>query len=482
MNITRTNKEELVDTIAVQLETADYTPSFDKNLKTFAKKVNLPGFRPGMVPLSIVKKRFGKDILGEELIKIANQNLMEYVREHKVLYFGRPVLMDTPEELKPETEDKYTFSFDIGLLPEIDIVLPADKTFYQYNVEITEEVIEQELKWIAKRQGKEIEVEISEIEDELVLNSEADGEITFPIDLLEEVEKNAFLGKKVGDTLTINPVKLLRHREDMLDILELDEENTADLDKDITYTVTKIARFVPAILDEDFFAANYKDSPITNVDDLRKYISLDLSNAMSRDSRNFLINQVFYDLDLKNKIRLPHSFLKLLIQIENEKAKEAEVNYYYFQQLGSIIADVLEVRLLDIANENVTQEDVEKYIKGVLKGNLDLEDAADAEDEQKTEEQLNQVVKSLLEDEKRYQEAFQGTKSEKILNIIKAKYNIVEVSTTLEDFRTKVLAHNELLNQLISSRITELIPASAYPVQEETTTAEVIETATVIEE
>ena len=150
MNITRTNKEELVDTIAVQLETADYTPSFDKNLKTFAKKVNLPGFRPGMVPLSIVKKRFGKDILGEELIKIANQNLMEYVREHKVLYFGRPVLMDTPEELKPETEDKYTFSFDIGLLPEIDIVLSADKTFYQYNVEITEEVIEQELKWIAK--------------------------------------------------------------------------------------------------------------------------------------------------------------------------------------------------------------------------------------------------------------------------------------------------------------------------------------------
>ena len=441
MNISQSNKEHLVDIITLTVESPDYLSEYEKELKEAAKKVELKGFRPGMAPMSMVRKRFGKDIVADIVYRKANDALFKYIEDENIVHFAKPLMVNGPEVMDPEVSKSFTFEFEVALLPEVNISNKGT-AFNWYTIEVNEEVIEKELKWIANRYGKEIEAPTSETEDELTLSV---GAKNFIVDVsdAQEAFRNQLIGLKPNDNITLNLFDIL---ENPAENLELSEEEKDQYNNALEYTVNKITRFIPAILDEEFFAENFKDSPINNLTDLRSYIKMDITNNTQRDAKNILLDEIFDSIKNTNQIVLPESFLKQWILINDEKVKEENIDAVYENSKRAILWDVIETQILKSNDITVDINDVRAYIKTILAQNVALEEAIDDEEKETNDAQMNQLADSLLEDEKRFNEAWAATKNEKIFSTLQNTYSIVETPIAFENWIHIVKEKNALVN------------------------------------
>src|SRR5262249_14408179 len=145
MNVTFEKKDSLNGTISVNVNSADYAPEIDKKLKDYQKRSNIPGFRPGMAPKSMIEKMFGTSVLLEAVNAAASKGLFDYIDEHKLNILGQPVLTDESKIDELAKDKDYTFHFDIGLSPEFTLNLSDADSFTRYEVDIDDKMIDEEV-------------------------------------------------------------------------------------------------------------------------------------------------------------------------------------------------------------------------------------------------------------------------------------------------------------------------------------------------
>ena len=168
MNVTFDKKDALNGTISIQIGSADYMPSYDKKLKDYRKKVNIPGFRPGTAPMGMIEKQVGNSILLEEINALASNALHNYITENKVNLLGEPVLNQDTLVEKIEKGIDYNFKFDLGIAPEFDLNIGKDDVFTRYTVSVNDAEVTEEIGRMRKRFGKLEDVAIAEQDNDMV--------------------------------------------------------------------------------------------------------------------------------------------------------------------------------------------------------------------------------------------------------------------------------------------------------------------------
>lgn len=167
MNITKENIDQLNAVVTIQVGPDDYNEKFERAIKKAQQQITMPGFRAGKVPNSLVKKKYGKSILLEELNKVLSDSLNNYISENKLEILGHPLAKTNQDNLDFDNQKEFSFSFDLGLSPTIDVQISAELKMPYSVIKVDDALIEKYLKDVKRNYGKPTNPEVAEEKDVL---------------------------------------------------------------------------------------------------------------------------------------------------------------------------------------------------------------------------------------------------------------------------------------------------------------------------
>lgn len=449
--ITRENIGNLNDKLTVNLSKEDYLPSFEKSLKTYAKNANIPGFRKGMVPASLVKKMYGQSVFTEEVLRTVEKELNEYMNSEKLDIFAQPLPFENDSrQLDINNPGDYAFAFEIGLKPDINInVNDLKGTFYK--IQVTDEVIEDELNRLRSRYGKMTEPEtISNEEDVLnVKLTEADAEgnaveggiekdNSLLLKYFTPETQEQLKGKKKDDTILIQLSKAFedKERDFVMEDLGLDKTDTANADKFFNLTITKIGFVEKAELNEELFKSIYPDGKVTNEAELRNAIQEEIQKYYDKQSSSQLQDQLYHLLVDHTQVEFPEKFLKRWLEEGSEKAKTSEeaekelpsfLNQLKWSLISSKLINENEITVEAEEIKDFARRQIASYMQGQSYGDMPW---------------LDEYANRMMQDKKFVEETYMRLQTEKLFDILETKTNKTEEPISLEEFEKKVHHHH----------------------------------------
>ncbi len=338
--ITREPIGELHEKISVKLDKSDYLPGFEKSLKEYGKKANIPGFRKGMVPAGLIKKMYGPSVFTDEVLRTVDRELIGYLQTEKLEIFAQPLPLETDmRQLDVNNPIDYTFHFEIGRKPDFKLTDLGKAKITRYVIEVTDEMIDQELTRLQNRYGNMKDQEIVDNDDQ-VLNVQF-SEVNDQGEPIENgIQKDNSLlvkyfapgmraqwtGKKVGDSLTTTLAEAFEEKERgwILSDLGLSTEDQAASNKKFRIALTKIGLLEKRALDESFFEQLYPNQEVKTEADFRNKIREEIQAYWTAQSNNQIQDQVFHALVDHTEISFPESFLKKWLQTQGENPKTSE--------------------------------------------------------------------------------------------------------------------------------------------------------------
>ncbi|MEO8568431.1 MAG: trigger factor [Ginsengibacter sp.] len=441
--ITKESIGDLHDKLTVKVSKEDYYPSFEKAIKDYSKKANIPGFRKGMVPAGMVKKMYGSSIFYDEVVKAVEKELKEYLNKEKPQIFAQPLPMETDlRNLDMSNPADYDFPFELGIKPDIslDALKSAKPVFYK--VQVTPDMVNEEVEKLVTKHGdmKEAE-EVTAPENVLnVLFEESDSEgnpvpdavskeNSILVKYFDEDFRSQLYGKKKDDFVVVQLKNALpeKERQWILSDLGLDEHDPSSLEKYFKMTITKIDLVEKKELNEEFFNQVFPGKEIKTEEDFRKALQEEMHQQWEGAGRGQMHDQLYHIL-LDTPLQLPDDFLKRWIAIGGEKKKtteEVEVEYPSFinQLKWTLISD----KILTENKIDVTEEELRDYMKIEIMryfGQMNL-----GEDTQ----WIDSYIDRMMKDEKQVDSSYRKIVTEKLFKWLETQVTPVEKNTTPEE-------------------------------------------------
>lgn len=415
MQITQTELKNLTATLTITIEPADYQEDVQKELKQVRQKAQMPGFRPGMVPAGLVKKMYGKGILADVLNKKVGESLQKHIEDNKLAILGEPL---PNNELTPaidmDTQDTFTFAFDIAVAPEFDAKLNGKNKLTEYEIEVTDEMVENQVKSYTERFGEYTQAE-EVAEGDLVkgLCKEVDGEIVKegailnPQYMKQKTQAKKFMGAKKGAVITFNPTKAFGSEVEVSSLLGITKEQATELKSDFTFEIQEITRHTAAAIDGELFAKVYGENNVKDEADFRAKVKAEIVANMAEDSKyKFGIDAKEAIMKKMEKVEFPVDFLKRWVLATNEKMTEEQLEKDFPQMINELKWHLAKDQLMKEFNVDVQKEDVEAYAKEVAKmqfmqyGLMHIDDqylTSYAQEMLKQENQLRGIVERVAE-------------------------------------------------------------------------------------
>lgn len=434
MNITKNNIDALNAIITVEIAKDDYAPQVEKLLKNYQKTATIPGFRKGAVPISLIKKQYGKAVLLEEVNKVLQQNLNKYLQDEKLDILGNPLPKMT-EDFNWDAED-FKFEFEIGLTPTVDINLDNVKDVTRYKITADDKMLDEQVTRIRKQYGKMISKDSVEEGDDIrgTFTNDEKG-INNPAQITLDIFKDKgtaklFLGKKVGDVVTLKTKGLFEDDHQLMDYLKVSHDDVHGLDIEVDFTIEEITTSEPAELTQELFDKLFGEGAIASLDELKAKIKEDAEQQFSTQADQKFLNDVTESLLKTTEFDLPAAFLKKWIRTAGETpltAEEAEAEYTKSE--NGLRYQLIEGKIMSSNNLQITFEDLKAYTSEVIRKQM-----AQFGQMNPTEADVEGIVARVLSNQEEVKRLSDQVMSEKMLNLFKEKVNAKTKEVTYQDF------------------------------------------------
>lgn len=444
MNIVKTDIDQNNATLTISIEKADYSEKVEKTLRDYRKKANIPGFRPGMVPLNLLKKMYGKSILAEEINKILSDELYKYIRENEINILGEPLPNETDQkEIDFGTEEDYEFIFDLGIAPEFEVELNKKDKVKYYQIQASDEMVENQLKSYTGRYGKYLQEEVVEEKDMVkgLLVELADGKenedglhvsdaVLTPSYIKDEATKALFVGAKKGDVITFNPKTALENEAEIASLLKVTKEDLAELAADFSMTIEGITRYQESAIDQELFDKVFGEGTVTTEEEFRNKIKAQIEETLVQDS-NYKFGLDARDALVKkyDDLAFPDQFLKRWLLINNKELTEDKLEEDFPKMILDLKWQLIKDKLGKANDLKVENQDVEEYARNVARsqfaqyGMVGLEDAI-----------LDNYAKDMLKNEDTLKNIIDKVAENKVLDIIRNSVKLDTKEVSIEEF------------------------------------------------
>ena len=377
MNISLENVDKVSAVLTVKIEKADYQEKVEKALKSLRQKVNMPGFRKGMVPMSLVKKQYGISVLAEEIDKLLQEKVFEYIRENKVNMLGTPLPKENAVDFA--TAEEFEFAFDIALAPEFNVEVSNTDTVDYYNIDVTDEMVDQQVKMYTQRTAKYDKVEeyqdgdmlkglIAELDENNNTKEggiQVEGAVMMPSYMKNDDQKAIFNGVKINTVVTFNPsVAFDGNEAEIASLLKVKKEQVAELKGNFSFQVEEITRMIPGELNQELFDQVLGEGVASNEEEFRGKVKESIAKQFEADSDyKFLIDVRNYLANKVGKLEFPDALLKR-IMLENNKEKGEEfVAENYEKSLEELTWHLIKEKLVEANGIKVEQSDIANMAK-----------------------------------------------------------------------------------------------------------------------
>ena len=445
MNITFQTSDKLNGQITAVVEPADYQENLAKSIKDYSKRVNLPGFRPGKVPAGLIKKQFGQSLLAEEVNKLLQEKLYDYIRDEKINMLGEPLPVVDNNKNTFMDGDTFTFTFDIAIAPEIKVSLTKKDKVDYYNVVVSDEMVQNQVQMYRQRGGSYEKVEsyeendmikgvITELDEKgnaLEGGVTAEGVVMLPKYFRgDDEQKKLFEGAKVNDVIRFNPAKAYDNSEaELASLLKVEKEKALEHKGDFNFQITGITRYMPGPLNQELFDQVFPKGTVTTAEEFAAKIKEQIENQFKKDADyRFLLDLRKHVTEKVGKLEFPDEKLKR-IMLANAKGDEKKVEDNYDKSVEELTWHLIKEQLVEMTGVKVEDNDVLEMAKEVTRmqfaqyGMLNIPD-----------EYIDNSVKEMLKKRETVDNLIDRCVEVKLGTALKEKITLNEKSVTAEEF------------------------------------------------
>ena len=442
MNVTMSTTDELNAVLTVQFEEIDYKDNVEKTLADYRKNANLPGFRKGKVPAGLIRKQYGKGALIDEVNKQLQSSVSEYITKEKLELLGNPLPVEKTD-IDWDNSSTFSFDFELGLAPKIEVAFPARKKFDSYSVKASAEAMEEQILNMAKRYGKMSTPDKAQDDDMFsgsFVEIDKDGEIVsngiskegayfIGTALEKKTIKNKVLKAKIGDDQTISASDFAEGFN-LAEVLGTNEHQLNDHSTGIfNFTLTHISRVEPAELNQELFDKVFGEGTIKSEEEFRARVASDLENMYVRDADQHMMNQVSEYLMENIDVTLPEAFLKKWMQTSGEKPLTAEEVEVQFPDMAKGLKwQLIENRVIQDNNLKAEYAELLDYTKQLLRDQYVQYGMAP------DEEQVTKSATDVLQNQEEAQRINDRLYDEKLKGYFKTSLKLNEKEIAYDDF------------------------------------------------
>ena len=439
--------------ITITMVKADYEAQVTKSLKDYSHKAQMPGFRPGKVPMGLIKKMYGTAVKAEEVNKLLQNSLFDYIKNNKVNMLGEPLGSETQQPQDIEKQDDFTFVFDIALAPEFKAELSADDHIAFYDIEVSDDMIEKQLGALQQQAGHPAEVEEYQARDivrgtlaELDENGQPKegGIVVESASLMPEYfksddEKAKFEGAKKNDVITFNPTTAYEANEaELSSLLKVEKEDVANHAGNFSFQIDTISRFVPAELDQEFFDKAFGKDAVKNEEECRNKIKESIQALQLNDSNyKFLLDVRSYMESKVGQLEFPDELLKKIMKANNKDKGDDFVENNYAKSIEELKWHLIKEQLVEAQGIKVEDGDVKAAAIQAARFQFAQYGMNNIPDEY-----LENYAAEMLKHQQQVQALVERCIDEKLSEALKSVVTLDHKSISAEDF-TKMFEENE---------------------------------------
>ena len=374
MNISKTDIDKLNAVVNISIDKKDYEQKVHTILKDYRKKANIPGFRKGHVPFGMIKKQYEKAVIVDEVNKLIQENLDNYIKKEKLELLGNPL----PKEKNNSIDWNHgnmQFEFELGLAPKFEIKLDVLKKVTHYQIEPDKKMIDEQINHIQNQYGK-IKAK-KKIEKGFEINAQFKNE-EIDLDTMANFSMKDIKSRKaikllneseVGSNLNLPSKGLFIDNTTAKRVLSLDDENLKKLSKlDLTLEIKEVNERIPAEINQDLFDKLYKPGTVKSEKELKDKIKEGLQAQFKPQSNQKLMNDISETIVEKTKFKLPSDFLKKWIRSSGKEpmSEEAAIDEYNKSEKG-IRYQLIEGKIISDNNLKMTFEELKKFTETLIK-------------------------------------------------------------------------------------------------------------------
>lgn len=379
MKISFENPDKVNGLLTLTVETADFQERVNKTLKDYRKKANVPGFRPGMVPMGMIKKQFGEAVKAEEINKLIGEEIYKYVNDNKIKMLGEPMASESQVPVDLSKDAPYEFKFDIAVAPEFKVELSDKDTVDFYTIKVDDDLVNRQIDMFASRAGHYDKVEEYQANDmlkgdirELDENGNTkeggitvEGAVLMPEYIKVEDQKKLFDGAKLGDIITFNPKKAYPESDvEISSLLKVKKEEVAELTSDFSFQITEISRFVKSEINQELFDSVYGKDEVKDEKAFREKIAEGLSAQLVNDSDyKFLVDVRKYLENKVGELTFPDALLKKIMLNNNKNKGEKFVEDNYAQSIKELTWHLIREQLVEANGIKIDDNDIKETAK-----------------------------------------------------------------------------------------------------------------------
>ena len=451
MKVSFENPDKINGLLTITVEEDDYKSEVEKTLKDYRKKANVPGFRPGQVPMGMIKRQFGSAVKMDAVNKIVGEQINKYIADNKINMLGQPLASEAQQPQDLEKEAPYTFIFDIAVAPEFDIELTAKDKIDYYDITVDDALIDRQVEMFASRLGKNADVEeyadgdvvkgdlreLDEKDNTKENGLTVEAAMVMPEYIKAAAQKKLFKGAKVGDVITFNPRKAYKDRDaELASLLKVGKDKLAEHEGDFSYQITNIQRFENHPVDQELFDQTFGKGQVKDEKEFRAKIAEGLKKQLEMDSDyKFLQDIRKYAEEKVGQLTYPDALLKRVMK-ENNKEKDQEfIDKNYEASIRELTWSLIRNKLSEKAQVKVNDDDVRNAARETARVQFAQYGMNNVPDEY-----VNNYADQLLKKQESVQQFVDRAVDLKLIEAIKKIVKLNKKSISLDDFNKMMSA------------------------------------------
>lgn len=434
MKITREQRELGTSILKVVVGEQDYGEAVEKMLRDYKRKANIPGFRPGMVPMGVVRKMYGKGAVAEQSYRVASNSVFEYLQKEAIDYVGDVIPSDEQGDFDFENNTEHEFIFEIGEAPKVEVELSAKDKLTYNKIKVDKKMLAAYKDNYLRRYGRLVDVEKVKKDEALTVvldngDIQVDDAYVGLISMSDE-ERKPFIGKKVGAKMEVDVNELYKTASQRAAILKVKEEELESINPKFSLEIKQIRQFANPELNEEFFKMAFPAGNITSEEELDAFLSAEVDTELSREADYLFANTVRKFLVEKAALQMPTEFLKRWLYVINEgkfTKEDIEKDFDGFVQMFTW--NYLQKHFIQAADLKVAQEEVEAEAKEFAKAQFAQYGMPSA-----PEEMIANFSKQILENKEQAQKIYEKLYEMKVVEYVKSQVKVTTKAVSSEDF------------------------------------------------
>lgn len=436
--------------LTVTIEEDDFKNDVEKELKNYRKRANVPGFRPGMVPMGLIRRQYGNAVKMDVVNNKLSEEVNKYIQDNKINMLGMPLGSEKQTPVDLEKDAPYTFMFDIAVAPEFDIELSDKDAIDYYDITVDDKLVDQQVDGFASRfgayqkaeeykEGDVLKGDLRELDAEGNTKEggvEVEGATVMPQYLKDDDQKKLFEGAKAGDIITFNPYKAYAGGAEVATLLKVEREKKDDYQGDFSYQVTEVQHFEKHAVDQELFDQVFGKDEVKDEKSFREKIAEGVKQQLATDEDfRFLQDLRKYAEEKVGQLTYPEALLKRVLK-ENNKDKDDEfINKNYEASLKDLTWSLIKNKLAEKAEVKVNDDDVKNVAREIARAQF-----AQYGMQNVGEEHVNNYAEELLKQRDTVNQFAERAVDEKLVAAIKPVVKLNHKEISLEDFNKMVTA------------------------------------------